>query len=184
MKDLSLYMLDLTQNSIRAGASRMIIEINSQPEEDMLSFSLEDNGSGMDEATVERVQNPFYTTRTTRKVGLGIPLFKEGAEQAGGSFSLWSKLGMGTIIKGSYQESHLDRPPLGDLAGSILALVMANPELDFTVTLRRGEESFIFDTVQIRQELDGVPLDIPEVQVWMKEYIYEGVNALFGGNIL
>ena len=80
MKDLSLYMLDLTQNSIRAGASHMIIEVNSQPAEDMLSFSLEDNGSGMDEATVERVQNPFYTTRTTRKVGLGIPLFKEGTE--------------------------------------------------------------------------------------------------------
>ena len=91
---------------------------------------------------------------------------------------------MGTIIKGSYQESHLDRPPLGDLAGSVLTLVMANPELDFTVTFRRGEEIFVFDTVQIRQELEGVPLDIPEVQAWMKEYIYEGINALYGGKIL
>ena len=184
MKDLSLYMLDQTQNYIRAGATRMIIEVDAQPETDKLSFSLEDNGSGMDEATVERVQNPFYTTRTTRKVGLGIPLFKEGAEQAGGEFSLWSKLGVGTVIKGSYRLSHLDRPPMGDLAGSVLTLVMANPELDFSVTFRWGEEAFLFDTVQIRQELDGVPLDIPEVQAWMKEYIYEGVNALFGGNIL
>lgn len=184
MKDLSLYMLDLAQNSVRAGARHLIVVVDSQPDTDRLSFSLADDGSGMDEATLRRVQDPFYTTRTTRKVGLGIPLFKEGTEQAGGRFSLKSELGKGTVIQGSYQLSHLDRPPLGDLAGSLFTLVTANPELDFTCTFRRGQESFVFDTRQIRQELDGVPLDIPEVQAWMKAYIDEGVNALFGGNTL
>lgn len=184
MKDLSLYMLDLAQNSVRAGARRLVIEVDSQPEVDSLSFSLADDGSGMDERTLKRVQDPFYTTRTTRKVGLGIPLFKEGTEQAGGCFSLKSELGRGTVIQGSYQLSHLDRPPLGDLAGSLFTLVTANPELDFICTFRRGRESFVFDTRQIRKELDGVPLDIPEVQAWMKAYIDEGVNALFGGNTL
>ncbi len=184
MKDLSLYMLDLAQNSVRAGARHLVIEVDSQPEADSLSFSLADDGSGMDERTLKRVQDPFYTTRTTRKVGLGIPLFKEGTEQAGGCFSLKSELGRGTVIQGSYQLSHLDRPPLGDLAGSLFTLVTANPELDFICTFRRGRESFVFDTRQIRKELDGVPLDIPEVQAWMKAYIDEGVNALFGGNTL
>ena len=184
MKDLSLSMLDLAQNSVRAGARHLVIEVDSQPEADSLSFSLADDGSGMDERTLKRVQDPFYTTRTTRKVGLGIPLFKEGTEQAGGCFSLKSELGRGTVIQGSYQLSHLDRPPLGDLAGSLFTLVTANPELDFICTFRRGRESFVFDTRQIRKELDGVPLDIPEVQAWMKAYIDEGVNALFGGNTL
>lgn len=184
MKDLSLYMLDLAQNSVRAGARHLVIEVDSQPEADSLSFSLADDGSGMDERTLKRVQDPFYTTRTTRKVGLGIPLFKEGTEQAGGCFSLKSELGRGTVIQGSYQLSHLDRPPLGDLAGSLFTLVTANPELGFICTFRRGRESFVFDTRQIRKELDGVPLDIPEVQAWMKAYIDEGVNALFGGNTL
>ena len=184
MKDLSLYKLDLAQNSVRAGARHLVIEVDSQPEADSLSFSLADDGSGMDERTLKRVQDPFYTTRTTRKVGLGIPLFKEGTEQAGGCFSLKSELGRGTVIQGSYQLSHLDRPPLGDLAGSLFTLVTANPELDFICTFRRGRESFVFDTRQIRKELDGVPLDIPEVQAWMKAYIDEGVNALFGGNTL
>jgi signal transduction histidine kinase len=181
MKDLSLHLLDLAQNAITAGATHVRADFSADTEKDCLSLTLADNGRGMDEETIRRVQDPFYTTRTTRKVGLGIPLFKEGAIQSGGEFSLTSRMGEGTVIRGSYRLSHMDRPPMGDMAGSVLALVMANPGLDFTCTWKLNEKTFCFDTRQIRGQLAGVSLDEPEVLAWMKEYVEEGINALYGG---
>lgn len=181
MKDLSLHVLDLAQNSVKAGASRVEIDMVDDPAHDQLAITLKDNGCGMSQEMVVRVQDPFVTSRTTRKVGLGIPLFKQGCLDTGGTFSLTSQEGVGTIISGTYVRSHLDRPPMGDMAGSILSLVLANPRLDVRYHHEVGEQAFDFDAAEIRAELEDVPLDTPEVQLWLMDYLNEGMNTLYGG---
>lgn len=182
MKDLSLHVLDLAQNSVSAGATRVEIGVDDQPEADTLSIAITDNGCGMPPDMVRRVQDPFVTSRTTRKVGLGIPLFKNGCESCGGHFSLTSTVGVGTTIAGTYQRSHIDRPPLGDMAGSMMVLIMANPELDFIYRHRKGEEEFLFDLTEIRAVLgDDVPLTEPSIQQWMSDCLTQGLNTLYGG---
>lgn len=175
-------MLDLAQNAVTAGATHVRITVDDQPEADTLSISIADNGCGMAPEMVRRVQDPFVTSRTTRKVGLGIPLFKNGCESCGGSFSLTSQVGVGTTISGTYQRSHIDRPPLGDMAGSMMVLIMANPELNFTYLHRLGKEEFLFDLAEIRTVLgEDVPITEPSVQQWMSDYLAQGLKTLYGG---
>ena len=181
MKDLSLHVLDLAENAVKAGAGSIAIDIVDDLPGDRLSITIQDDGCGMSPAMVERVQDPFVTSRTTRKVGLGIPLFKQGCLDTGGTFRLSSQQGVGTVISGTYVRSHLDRPPMGDMAGSILTLVLANPDMDLRYRHTVGEETFEFDTAEIRAQLEDVPLDTPEVQLWLMDYLSEGINTLYGG---
>ena len=180
MRDLSLHLLDLIQNSVKAGAS--LIEIIITEKAGLLTIELNDNGCGMSEEFLQRVESPFTTTRTTRKVGLGIPLFKQAALMAGGDFGIISRQGEGTRIKASFEINNIDRAPMGDLAGTILGQVLSTPVTpDYRLLYAVEDASFEFDTREIRRQLEGVPLDAPDVIAWMKDYLEEGIRELNGG---
>ena len=181
MQELSLNILDVAENSVRAGATLTTILVDEQPQQDLLTIQIADNGCGMSEEQVQRVTDPFFTTRTTRKVGLGVPLLKMAAELAGGSFSIRSKLGEGTTTTATFQLGHIDRMPLGDVAATICTLVQCNPEIDFVYTYRRGEREFSADTRQFRQILGDVPFDTPEVSDYIREYLNENKLDTDGG---
>lgn len=176
MNELSLYILDLTQNSISAGASHVEITIVISDAEDSIVIILKDDGCGMDSEFLSRVVSPFTTTRTTRRVGLGIPMIKAQCEACEGAFTIESEKGVGTTLKMSFKKSHIDLPPMGDLADTMVMLVNGSPEKpEFILKYTNGGEEFIFDTAQIRQVLEGVPLDTPDVLEWMRQYLQEGI---------
>ena len=182
MKEISLHVLDIIQKSIAAQASLIEICIDISHECDKLLVSVSDNGCGMDEELLKRVENPYATSRTTRKVGLGIPMFKAGAEAAGGMFSIASKLGEGTCIQAGYKLSHWDCPPLGDMAQTIYTSVICNENINFLYLHRVDAREFRFDTREIRRTLgEDVPFNLPEVMAWIKEYLAEGIHTLYGG---
>lgn len=185
MRELSLNVMDIAQNSISAGASRITISVVEDQREDLLSISVEDNGKGMSQETVQKVIDPFYTTRTTRSVGLGIPLFKMEAEMTGGSFKIDSQLGVGTTLTAVFKPSSVDMIPLGDINGTVQLLISCNPQLDFVyrrvLRTREGEQrEFTLETTELRQVLgEEVPLDTPDVVLWIKDYLSEQTDALF-----
>ena len=182
MNELALHILDIVQNAIAAGASLVVIDIIEDASADRLIIVIEDNGRGIDPDMLPWVTDPFTTSRTTRKVGLGLPLFKAGAEGCGGTFELSSKLGVGTRVKAVYRLSHIDRPPMGNMVETMLSLVVANPQTDFRYVHRAGAADLIFDTRQIREILGkDADLSYPEVYLWMKESLQEEYEALHGG---
>lgn len=181
MKEISLHILDIIQNSITAGASLIRISIRISNPKDTIAVEIEDNGCGMDSETARRVQSPFVTSRITRKVGLGIPMFKESALRTGGSFSLSSEKGKGTVVSASYGLSNIDRAPLGDITGVVYTMVISNPGLDFLFEYSVDDNHFAFDTRELRTVLGEVPLNTPDVAIWIKDYLNEGMKELFGG---
>jgi hypothetical protein len=181
MEELSLHILDLAQNSIAAGASLIEITVEEQPQDDTLAITIRDNGSGMTEEQAGKAVDPFYTTRRTRSVGLGLPLFKMAAELTGGSFSLSSTKGKGTEVRSIFGLSSIDRVPLGDLNGTVLLLIQCNPSLDFVYTRICGIKSFHLDTRRIRGILGEVPLNDQEVTAFLRKYLEEGELEIKGG---
>ena len=174
MFELSLHILDLVQNAISAGASLIRIEITI--EGDFLTIVIADDGCGMSPELLARVASPFATTRTTRKVGLGIPMFKQLAESCDGSFSLSSKVGVGTTLKAIFRRDHVDLPPLGDLSGTMRSLILgAGEKSDFLLIYRVEEDAFTFDTREIKTALGGMPLCEPEILTWIGQYLKEGI---------
>jgi hypothetical protein len=171
MKDLSLHILDIAHNSIRAKASKIQIKILQKQELDELIISIADNGSGMTEEQVQALSDPFYTTRTTRRVGLGIPLLQQRAEECNGALVVESKIGEGTSITVNFQLSHIDLPELGDIAGVISGISSSNPPIQFIFDFQSDEIDFHFDTEEIVEALDGIPINTPEVEIFMKEMI-------------
>ncbi len=178
MKELSLHLLDIVQNSITAGATRIEIGITNSVSQDLVEISVKDNGCGMSEEFVRRVTDPFTTTRTTRKVGLGIPLFKLAAETAGGEFKIASEVGKGTLVYASFQRSNIDRPPLGDLKGTLITLIQGAPKINIVYTYVTDRGQFILDTEEIREIMDGVAINEPEVLNWIGEFIRENEAEL------
>ena len=181
MKELSLNLLDIVENSTRAGASLVTIRVIEEPEADRLTLYIEDDGSGMSPELLEAVQDPVTTTRTTRKVGLGIPFLKEGAEMTGGSLDLWSREGEGTKVTATYGYSHIDRPPLGDLAETVVTLVQCHDRTDFFYIHRFGDQEFYLDTRELREVMEGLPLSEPAVLGWIREFIKENQEKIYGG---
>lgn len=183
MKDISLHLMDIVQNSITANATliEIVFAIDTATEE--LTVTIRDNGKGMPEELLKRVESPFATTRTTRKVGLGIPLFKAGAERSGGRFSISSEVGKGTTVCAVYGLYNIDRPPLGDLAGTMHMLVVCNPDIDFDFKASYDSECFELDTREVRKVLGSVPLNDPGVGQWLEENFVEGLEDIFGGVI-
>lgn len=181
MRDISLHVLDIMQNSTAAKASLIKVSILVEPETGMLEVVIEDNGCGMDSVLLARVTDPFSTTRTTRKVGLGIPLFKASAEQSGGSFNITSYKGVGTAVTAIYMIDHIDRPPLGDMAGIITDMAAANSIIEIQLLLECGGKQFIFNSHEVSQILGEVPLTEFTVVKWLREYIGEGLKDIFGG---
>ena len=187
MRELSLNVMDIAQNSISAGAGLITIEVREDRGEDTLSISIRDNGRGMTPEQVEHVTDPFFTTRTTRSVGLGVPLFKMEAEMTGGSFSIQSKLGEGTVTTAVFKPSSVDMIPLGAINGTVSMLVLMNPDLDFIfqrslITQEGDQREFDLRTTQLREVLGGdVPLNAPDVTQWINEYLAENTAELLAG---
>lgn len=153
MNDLSMHILDIVQNSISAGATRVTLTVDEAPGADLLTIVIGDNGKGMTSEQVSRLSDPFFTSRTTRKVGMGIPLLMDSARQSGGDVRIESEPGKGTEVTAVFGYSNIDRPPLGDVANALMLLVSSNPALDFLFTYRYNGEEYLFDTVDVREIL-------------------------------
>ncbi|MDO4618863.1 MAG: ATP-binding protein [Clostridia bacterium] len=178
MEELSLHVLDIVQNSISAGAELIEVEIIENEEEDTLTITVTDNGCGMSEEVVSKVTDPFTTGRKTRRVGLGIPLFKLAAEMTGGSFLVESELEKGTKISAVFGLSHIDRQPLGDMASTMHQLIVMNEQTDFLYLHKVGNKEFLLDTREIKKVLDGVSLKEHEVMLWLLDFIKENEESL------
>ncbi len=176
MKELSLNILDIAQNSVVANASIIEIEIKQNTKNNELFIGIYDDGKGMDEEKLKSVTDPFFTTRTTRKIGLGVPLFKMAAEMTGGKFEITSTVGKGTKVMAYFDTSHLDFMPLGDLTSTIVILITMNLHIEFIYRYIKDEIEFVLDTREIKNLLAGVPLDTPDIVQWLKEYINENTN--------
>lgn len=179
MRELSLNILDIAQNSIVAGASLTEILVEENTAEKTLLIGIYDNGKGMTEEQVRNVQDPFFTTRTTRKVGMGIPLFKMAAEQTGGSFLIKSQPGVGTRVEARFKTDSIDFTPLGDMSSTIATIVCMNEDKDFIYTRVVDDAEFKFSSADIKTVLDGVPLSEPSVMSWVEGYISEQTQQLF-----
>jgi Histidine kinase-, DNA gyrase B-, and HSP90-like ATPase len=172
MEDLSLHILDVVENGTAAGASLVEIRITEDSPADRLEIQIKDNGRGMDAAMAASVTDPFVTTRTTRRVGLGLPLLKMAAEETGGDLTLTSELGVGTEVVASFQSSHIDRKPLGDVAGTMVALIIGNPEIDFVFEYRQNGDLLELDTRELKEQLgDEVPISNPAVLNMIREHL-------------
>ena len=168
MQEIAMNILDIAYNSIKAKADLIKIIIYDSSKVNIIKIEIIDNGTGMDQETVKKVINPFYTTRTTRKVGLGIPMFKENIEATGGKFSIESTIGKGTVVTGT--------PPMGNLIDTIVTLIQANDKIDYLFKYTNDDFEFILDTKEIKQILDGVAINLPEIIIWLKNYIKEGLH--------
>ena len=183
MTEISLNVLDVAENSTRAGASLVRITVAADTAADRLSITIADNGCGMTPEQVAQVTDPFFTSRTTRKVGLGVPFFKYAAEAAGGSFSIESQPGIGTTVTAVFVLSHIDRMPLGDISATIHTLVVYHPETDFVYRYRYNDSSFTLDTREFRQVLGDVPFDMPEISAYIMDYLNENKQKTDGGAV-
>ena len=173
MKELSLHLLDVAKNSVAAGASRVEIGL-TEDEAGWLTISITDDGRGMDPEFLARVTDPFTTTRTTRKVGLGLPLYRLAAEQTGGSLDIQSEVGKGTAVTARFLRRHLDCPPLGDLAGTIALLIQGSPDMELTYRHTTPNGTAELSTNQLREILgDGISLAEPEIFAWIQDYLTE-----------
>ncbi len=181
MNDLSLHILDIVQNSISAGATLIYILIDEDTATDVLAITIEDNGKGMTPEQVARVTDPYFTSRTTRKVGLGLPLFKQSAEQTGGSLAIESAVGKGTKVTATFGHAHIDRPSLGDTANAVVLLVSANPQIDFVYTHTHNGNTYTFDTREVKEVLDGLPLNDVQVVRMLTEMIRENLKDIQKG---
>ena len=179
MRELSLNVMDVAQNSITAGASLIEIRVEEDRQKGELVIFIIDNGKGMSEEQVQRVIDPFYTTRTTRKVGLGVPLFKMEAEMTGGDFSIQSELGKGTQVRARFLTSHVDMIPLGNIDDTIVLLISCNPDRDFLFVHTIDGAKLELDTRQLREILgEDVPLNTPDVVQWIQGYLQEQMEEL------
>ncbi len=173
-----MHIMDIVQNSIVAKATMIYIEIQENTKKDTFDIVIKDNGKGMSSEMVKSVTDPYCTSRTTRKVGMGIPLLKQHAELTGGSFMISSEEGKGTELKATFVHSSIDRQPLGDIAGTIVLTVSANPTIDFEYKHIYNDNSYTFNTVEIKQVLDGVPISNLEIIKYLKEMIQENLKEI------
>jgi anti-sigma regulatory factor (Ser/Thr protein kinase) len=177
MEDLSLHILDIAENSVAAGADRIEILVEVDTGRDLLIIEVRDNGRGMDETTLQSVTDPFFTTKTVRRIGLGLPFLKQAAEECEGRFSIASEKGKGTAVSVSFRNSHIDRKPLGDVGASVMVLIAGNPGVDVVFTYRKNGYTYRMDTRDIREQLEEVPINSPEVLKLIREDIDEGLEG-------
>lgn len=176
MRELSLNVLDIAQNSVSADSSLVEIEAFENTAKHELTLGVFDNGKGMTKEQLSSVRDPFFTTRTTRKVGLGVPLFKMAAEMTGGSFSIESEVGKGTKVQAIFKTDNIDFTPLGDMTSTVVLLITMNTNIDFVYRFRKDEKSFLLDTRQLKEILGDVPLSEPSIANWLTEYINENTK--------
>ena len=163
MQEIAMSILDIAYNSIRANASLIKILIHDSNNLNIINIRIIDNGKGMEQATIKKVVDPFYTTRTTRKVGLGIPMFKE-------------TINVGTKVEGEFVKRHIDCPPMGNIVDTIITLIQADDKIDYLFKYTSDDFEFVLDTKEIKKILDGIPINLPDVIIWLKDYIKEGLH--------
>ena len=177
MIELALHILDISQNSLRAGATLVEMTLIEDIKKDRLTIRIKDNGCGMNASEIEKALDPFYTTKKVRKIGLGLPMFKQAALQAEGDFIIESEPGRGTFISAEFRHSHIDRQPIGDVPGAIIALILEKPEVDILFTYRKDSCEYILDTREIRETLESVPLNNMDVIGYIRDSIKEGITS-------
>jgi hypothetical protein len=176
--ELSLHILDIVENSTRAGATRVYIDIIEDSRRDFLSIKIVDNGSGMCENILKEAMDPFFTTKTVRNVGLGLPMLAHAAERTGGRFIIESKGGEGTRVVAEFKLSHIDRQPLGNMASTLVTLVAGNTDVDFIYRHRHNGRKYILDTRAIKKEMDGVPMNHVKVLTFIRKHVQGGLKAI------
>jgi hypothetical protein len=176
---LSLHILDLLENSVEAGTSRIRLSVYEDLQGDWMVIEVADNGCGMRKELIERVLDPFYTIRGTRHVGLGLPLFLEAARRCEGDLVIQSKPGEGPRVDATFRHSHIDRAPLGDMPAALLAILLSSHPVDLDYCHRVGLREFRFDSSEIRKKLEDVPFSHPKVRDWIIRSLREGEASLF-----
>ncbi|MBN1474952.1 MAG: ATP-binding protein [Syntrophaceae bacterium] len=178
MLELAAHILDIAENSTRAGAKIVKIDINENDAKDLLSIEINDDGGGMTKEEIKKVGDPFYTTKTVRRVGLGIPFLADAAQRANGKLKLKSTKGKGTNITATFQLGHLDRQPIGNITTTLVALIAGNSHVDFIYKHRHNDRQFTFDTRQIRKEIDDLPINHPEILKYIRGVISVGLQEI------
>lgn len=182
MRELSLHILDVVENGVTAGASCICIRVEESIAADLLRISVHDNGRGMPDAKIKRIEDPFVTTRTTRRVGLGLALLAAAARRCDGDISVNTAPGRGTEVTATFRHSHIDRAPLGDMAATLGTLILGNPRVDFVYVHRLDDKEFTFDTREIKAELEIVDLSDSVVVTYLTESIRRSLNTLAGSD--
>jgi len=182
MQDLSLHILDITENSIAAGATVIEITVNEDSRENLLTVTIQDNGSGLEEKNLKKVIDPFYTTKESKRVGLGVSMLAHATREANGTFDVQSKKGEGTKITATFVYDHIDRRPLGNIVDTIISLIAtAGSRFDLVYKHCKNRKSFVLDTKEIRQDLDSVSLSNPEVLNRLRKEIAEALEEMKEG---
>ncbi len=178
MEDISLHILDVAENGIMAGADLIRISVEENSSGDRLTVAIEDNGRGMSPEFLKSVLDPFVTTRKTRKVGLGLSLFQQSVQEAEGEMNITSKPGVGTTLNATMKRSHIDRKPMGDLAGTMLCLIEGNADIDFVFDYSVDDRSYCLDTREIRCVIEDIPLNHPSVIRLIRDNLITGMKEI------
>jgi hypothetical protein len=178
MLELSLHILDIAENAVRAEAKTVTITLIEDPQTDRLTLEVRDDGIGMTEDELHRVLDPFYTTKKVRRVGLGLPMLAQAAQSAGGCFEIASKPSEGATVRVILQLSHIDRQPLGDLQGTLVTLITGNPDIHFIYRHQRERDAYVLDTEEIKREIEDVPINHIEVLKFIRQDIAEGLKEI------
>ena len=183
MKELSLHILDIIQNSIAAGADCVETLIYKNISENVFQIKIEDNGKGMESSKAFESLDPFVTSRKTRDVGMGLPLLRQSARLCGGELNISSVPGEGTVVEAEFINDHIDRPPLGNIVETFVSLIAVNPHIDFIYRHKINENEFIFSTLKIKDKLDEVKINNSEILSWIRDYLRENLQKLRGGEL-
>jgi len=178
LEDLSLHILDIVENAISAKAKKIEILVIEEPREDRLTIEIQDDGIGMDEEVSQKAVDPFFTTRSSRRVGLGLSLMAQAAQEAGGSLRIESKLGKGTKVMATFQYHHIDRKPLGSMVETIMTLLFGNPELEIFYTHKKEGKSYVLSSSWLKNQFKDRSLIDPEVIQWVKMHLKEGLKQI------
>ena len=178
MKDLSLHILDIIENSVRAGAKKIDILIEQDTKKDFLKVSIKDNGKGMEKRLIKNAADPFFTTKKSKRVGLGIPLLKQAAESAGGRFKIESKKKKGTKIEAEFQDSHIDRKPLGDIAETFISAVLMAPETEFIFRYKKDGSDLVLKTKELKKQIGVETLTNTNILKELKDLLNNKLKEL------
>jgi signal transduction histidine kinase len=178
MLELSLHILDIVENSTRAGARNILIEVVEDIIRDELVIEVRDDGSGMSNDEVQKVLDPFYTTKKVRRVGLGLPMLAVAAERTGGKLRLTSEKNHGTHLRVNFGLSHIDRQPLGNIAGTMITLIAGNPDINFIYRHKRDKKEFVLDTNEVKKEIDDIPINHVDILNLLRENIVDGLQEI------
>ncbi|MEW6115811.1 MAG: ATP-binding protein [Nitrospirota bacterium] len=177
MEDLSLHILDIAENSIDAGAGRIEIGITEDEACNLFTLIIKDDGRGMDAETIAKIRDPFFTTKSVRRFGLGIPLLAQAAKECNGRFLITSAPGGGTTVTAEFELDHIDRKPLGDIGTTMMVLIAGHPEITFIFSYEKHGLSYTFDSSVVSRELEGIPINLPDVLQLIRDDINEGVRG-------